>query len=249
MIHLLLTLLFLIHLAASESVSITRVPEYSSQRPCAQGCFGGGIFTVAGALANGIGCDYHNPQNECVCRLDLQDTADGYLQNCVSRECSANTLDTNSAVSIYDAYCTAAGFIRSTPATITSGSSTSPSSSKSQTQQTIYTSQTSSPVSSTSVEVSSSRTSPSETQAAEPTDSVSGGSNNGEENNRDGSNEGGSNGGGNGLGTGDIVGIVVGILGFIATAIGTWFTYKSIKNKKSPGHLLHSRAAWRQSNF
>ncbi|KAF2963471.1 hypothetical protein GQX73_g10104 [Xylaria multiplex] len=260
MIYSLLSLLFLIHLATSESVTLTQAAAFASQRPCAQGCFGSNLFPNAGLLADGIGCAYRNPQNECVCRLDLQPSADDYISNCVDNACSANPLDISSAVSIYDAYCTSAGFIRDTPATITSGTDDSPStvtvtvtatvkvssaqkrvtsplqdsstssplsSSKPQSKQTLSTSQTSSLVSSNSIEDSSSQTSPSETRAPAPTNSESGGNNNESVGNR-----GGNTGGGNGLGVGDIVGIVVGVLGFIATAIGTWFTYKSIMKKK-----------------
>ncbi|KAI0972792.1 hypothetical protein F4678DRAFT_429374 [Xylaria arbuscula] len=232
MIYIPFVIPLLLRLVAAESVTINQAPAYSSQRPCAQNCFGGGIYTVAGAVAYNIGCDYHNPQNECVCRPDLQNNADAYIQSCVDNECSENSLDVNSAISIYDAYCTGAGFIRNTPATTTSDSPTSSSSSKSQPQQTLYTSRTSSLESSNSVEDTTSPTSLSKTQAPAPTDSTSSVSDNGDHNDGSNNNGSGSNGGGNGLDTGGIIGIVVGILGFVATAIGTWFTYKSIKNKK-----------------
>ncbi|KAI1171533.1 hypothetical protein F4777DRAFT_565114 [Nemania sp. FL0916] len=196
-----------LHLASSEIVSITRLPAYASQRPCAKLCWSGGIFTAAGVLANAIGCDSGPPENECVCRLDLQDDADGYLSSCVSNECDANTLDINSAVSIYDTYCTAAGYIQSTPATTTSDTSTS--------------------------------AGPSETQTSGPTGPTSSNSGNA----GGGSNGGG--GGGNALGTGDIVGIVIGVLGFIATAISTWFAYKAVKNKKSRRDPPHVERDWR----
>lgn len=39
-------------------------------------------------------------------------------------------------------------------------------------------------------------------------------------------------GGGSQLKVGEIVGIVVGILGFIATAVGSWFSYKTLKQRK-----------------
>ncbi|KAI0433261.1 hypothetical protein F5Y09DRAFT_92005 [Xylaria sp. FL1042] len=246
MIRSLIAIFSLLHLAACESVSLAQASAFASQRPCAQSCFGGGIFGDVGELADGIGCAYQNPQNECVCRLDLQSNADEYIASCVSRYCSANTLDITSAVSIYDSYCTSAGYVRDTPATATSAdsSTSAPSSlasSPSQPQQTSFTSQTSSLASSNSVEDSSSRTGPSETEAPAPTDSTSGsGSNEGEESNG-GSN---NNGGGNGLGVGDIVGIVVGVLGFIATAIGTWFTYKSIMKKKPSRYSQHGERGW-----
>jgi hypothetical protein len=42
-----------------------------------------------------------------------------------------------------------------------------------------------------------------------------------------------NSGNGNGLDVGGIVGIVVGILGFLATAVGSWFSYKALKNRKN----------------
>ncbi|KAI0802327.1 hypothetical protein GGR55DRAFT_455172 [Xylaria sp. FL0064] len=209
MIRSLLIVFSLLHLAACDSVSLAQATAFASQRPCAQSCFGGGIFGDVGELADGIGCAYQNPQNECVCRLDLQSNADEYIASCVSRYCSANTLDITSAVSIYDAYCTSAGYVRDTPATRTSDSSSQGDTSK--------------------------------TEAPAPTDSASGGSSNDGEGSNGGSN---SSGGGNGLGVGDIVGIVIGVLGFIATAIGTWFTYKSIIKKKPSRYSGHVERGW-----
>ncbi|KAI3322052.1 hypothetical protein HD806DRAFT_500865 [Xylariaceae sp. AK1471] len=213
MIHVIFTFLGLLHLAASEIVSLEQAPAFNSQRPCAQNCFGDGD-SGPWILADGIGCPISNIPNECFCRLDRQPTADAFLQSCVNNKCAQNTIDISSAVSIYDAYCTGAGFLRTTPATTTSVSSISSSSSMSQPQPASPTSQISSSIFSNSVEDSSSQTGPSETQAPAPTNSSPSGSNGG---------------GGNGLGTGDIVGIVIGILGFIATAIGAWFAYKAIK--------------------
>ncbi|KAI0194145.1 hypothetical protein EV127DRAFT_405771 [Xylaria flabelliformis] len=229
MIYAILPLLALLHLAASEKASITQAAVFASQRPCAQGCFTYDLYEGPDRLAEGIGCDYKNPQNECFCRPDLQSDADAFLSSCVNRECSQNTLDTNSATSIYDAYCTGAGFLRDTPSTPTSDSShtlSTSSSSSFQSQTTLHTSQTSSSKSSNSVEDPSSSTGPGETPVPAPTNSTSGGNNN-------------SGGGSNSLGTGEIIGIVVGIAGFIATAIGTWFTYKSIMNKKHPSYPPH----------
>ncbi|KAI0875486.1 hypothetical protein GGS24DRAFT_287183 [Hypoxylon argillaceum] len=186
-------------------------------------CF---VFNIALA-----GCDYQNVQNECFCRPDLQTDADAFLQRCVNSACAQSTLDTNSATSIYDAYCTGAGFLRSTSSTPTLGSSTSssttlpiPSSSSFQSQQTLQTSQTSSSKTSNSVEDPSSTTNTSETRDPTPTDSTSGGN---------------SDEGGNSLGTSDIIGIVFGIAGFIVTAIGTFFAWKAIKNKKSTRNSAH----------
>lgn len=121
MTYLLVTLLLLLRLAVSEPATITNAPVYSSQRPCAQDCFVYGYYTGPDKLASAIGCEYHNPQNECFCRLDLQPNAEAYLRSCVDDGCNLNTLDTNSALSIYDAYCTGAGYIRKTPTTTTAG--------------------------------------------------------------------------------------------------------------------------------
>ncbi|RYC61012.1 hypothetical protein CHU98_g5198 [Xylaria longipes] len=230
MIHAIFPLLLLLHLAASETASITQAAVFASQRPCAQGCFTYDLSEGPDRLAQAIGCDYDNPPNECFCRPDLQADADAFLQSCVNRECSQNTLDTNSATSIYDEYCTGAGFLRNTPTMTTSArkfsqnrarlmcalkadSSTTlftpptPSSSSFQSQDTLHTSQTSPSKASNSVEDPSSPTVDGETPVSAPTNSAAGGN---------------SGGGGNSLGTGEIIGIVVGVAGFIATAIGTW---------------------------
>ncbi|KAI1187685.1 hypothetical protein F5B17DRAFT_312643 [Nemania serpens] len=236
MIAVIFVLLFLLHLVASESATLTLAPAYASQRPCAQGCFAYNIYKGPDRLAEGIGCEYKNPQNECVCRPDLQPDADAFLQECVDNSCSQNSLDTNSAISIYDNYCANAGYLRSTPATLTSDSSTSSSSSRFQTQPTPHTTQTTSLTSSNSpsVEDTNSRKGPDETGGAAPTNTGT-------------ASGGGSNGGSNGLDTGSIIGIVVGILGFIATAIGTWFTYKSIMNRRAhpPPYQPHVERGWR----
>ncbi|KAI0505856.1 hypothetical protein F5B22DRAFT_489897 [Xylaria bambusicola] len=179
--------LALLRLTASESVSITELPAYSAQKPCARKCFTNGAYEGPDKLANYIGCEYHLPQNECVCRSDIQQSADSWLSSCVSNSCSRNEVDASSAVSIYDAYCTNAGYLRIAQVTPTSTSS-----------------DIESPTSSFG------------SQTPTFTGTII---NNGDDNRGE-------------LGTGEIVGIVVGVLGFIATAIGTWFTYKAIRNKR-----------------
>jgi hypothetical protein len=104
---------------SSQSVSITDESAWSSQRNCARGCVGssdsGPLF-----LASKLSCTKPY-DNSCFCRSDLQPKAESYLQSCVNSYCS-NTLDANSAVSIYDAYCTSAGFVK---AAVTVGTQTS----------------------------------------------------------------------------------------------------------------------------
>ncbi|KAI0401215.1 hypothetical protein F4802DRAFT_440887 [Xylaria palmicola] len=235
MMHITLILCAFLSSVASETAGITQAPAWQSQRPCAQKCFYGGVYAGPDRLAEAIGCENDPSENECICRPDLQASADAFLQSCVYSTCTRNTLDTNSAVSIYDSYCTEAGFNRETPSTTTPDSSTTLSSSRSQSQQTSYTaSQTSSLGSSNSVEDSSSQTSSDQTRVSAPTDSSSNGS---------------TSRGGDKLGTGEVVGIVVGVLGFIATAIGTWFTYKAIASKKtatlSTAHVDNVQSSYR----
>ncbi|KAI0409274.1 hypothetical protein F4802DRAFT_593553 [Xylaria palmicola] len=246
MSYVYLALLALPHLADAATVSLTQVPAFASQRPCAQNCFSWSISDGVGRLADGIGCDYQDPENECVCRPDLQANAEAFIQNCVNKGCSQNTLDTNSAVSIYDAYCTDAGFKRETPATPTSGTGDSPSTVTVTVTATVRVSSArkqsaasplllalasalvpSSFVTSNSAQDSSSQDEPGETEAPAPTNSKSAGSSGGSSGSSSGS---GNN--NNGLSTGEIIGIVVGILGFLATAVGSWFSYKAIMNKK-----------------
>jgi hypothetical protein len=105
--------------ASSQSVSITDESAFSSQRGCAQGCMGssnsGPLF-----LASELSCAQPY-DNSCFCRSDLQQKAESYLKSCVNSACT-NTLDASSAVSIYDAYCTSAGFVK---AAVTTGMPTS----------------------------------------------------------------------------------------------------------------------------
>jgi hypothetical protein len=116
-----LSFAILFPLTFSATVSLTDQSDYASQRPCAQDCFYEG-FTANGGpdlLAEGIGCEPKLITNDCFCRADLQAEADSVIRHCVNSRCASNTLDTNSAVSIYDAYCTSAGFNRAASATTT----------------------------------------------------------------------------------------------------------------------------------
>ncbi|KAI9743920.1 MAG: hypothetical protein M1818_002654 [Claussenomyces sp. TS43310] len=108
MFSLLLSYAILFQLASPQTVSLQDVPGYTSQRPCALDC----LSTRNGApdiLAEDMGCGTSPIENDCFCRSDLQATAESVIQSCVNNYCQA-TLDVNSAVSFYDAYCTSAGF-------------------------------------------------------------------------------------------------------------------------------------------
>ncbi|KAH8810876.1 hypothetical protein F5884DRAFT_897410 [Xylogone sp. PMI_703] len=130
MSSVLLLFLLLLHQASCATVTLTDLPAYQSQRPCAIDCFYYGFSSKGGpdGIAENIGCNVDPIMNECLCRPDLQAQADAYLSNCVRSKCDQNSLDVNSAVTIYDDYCTSAGYYRVTdaPATSTSGTQASP---------------------------------------------------------------------------------------------------------------------------
>ncbi|KAH8595385.1 hypothetical protein B0O99DRAFT_155645 [Bisporella sp. PMI_857] len=202
-------------LSFSKGVTLTNGIEYQSLRPCAQGCFGGTISMDTWDLANEIGCDPSPATEECICRPDLQAAADSYLTQCVYKKCSQNVLDTNSAVSIYDSYCTAAGFVRdNTAATTVSVQSGSPPTStsgllKSTLESQITPKSTPTPPNNNPTSVSTSESAPAGTSLASSKSSDKGN-----------------------LGTGEMIGIIVAVVGVIATAIGVWFSYKAFNKKR-----------------
>lgn len=130
MISQIFSFLLLTHVALSETATIFDLPDYKSQRPCAKECFNGGAGDdELYYLANAVNCDFEDTQNDCICRADLQVSADQYLSRCVYDGCDRATIDVNSALSIYDNYCTDLGYHRSpmsTPATTTGMQGSSP---------------------------------------------------------------------------------------------------------------------------
>lgn len=122
---ILLPALLFLPLISAGTVSIFDAPGYASQRPCARDCFYIGFAVNGGPdeLASHLDCDVDPIEDSCFCRPDLQSVAVSYVNSCVYRVCSKNTLDSNSAVTIYKQYCTSAGFQALTPTT-TSASST-----------------------------------------------------------------------------------------------------------------------------
>jgi hypothetical protein len=121
MFFLILFFAVLCQLAFSQTVSIQNVPDYNSLRPCAMNCIA--VFSAPDILAAAMNCDFHVIENDCFCRLDLQPNAESILYNNVLDSCT-NTLDANSAVSIYDTYCTSAGFDKNAAAASTTGTGT-----------------------------------------------------------------------------------------------------------------------------
>lgn len=115
----------LAHAVFAATVTLTNLPAYQSQRSCAKQCFYIGFSSGGGPdrLADHLDCAVDPIENDCFCRADLQDDADAFVQSCVYDYCSKNTIDVSSAVSIYDSYCTAAGFNRAVETTAAQGNS------------------------------------------------------------------------------------------------------------------------------
>ncbi|KAK5065379.1 hypothetical protein LTR84_001217 [Exophiala bonariae] len=118
-----LTFAILTTIISAATVTLTNLPAYQSQRSCATQCFYSGFSSGGGPdrLANQLDCSVDPIENDCFCRADLQDDADALIQSCVYDLCSRNTIDVSSAVSIYDSYCTAAGFERAVETTSVGG--------------------------------------------------------------------------------------------------------------------------------
>ncbi|GFF48336.1 hypothetical protein IFM51744_06799 [Aspergillus udagawae] len=229
-----------INAVQATTATLTESTAYASQRPCAKSCFYWGSSTQGGAdfLAERIGCAVDPIENECICRSDLQQTADTFLHKCVTDNCGANAIDVSSAVRIYDDYCTSNGYTKATSTaqttrTTSSGTPITPATVTVTVVQAVLASGGRSlrPAVLGLLEKASDRTTVSTreslpsatktTMATTPTTSS-------------GTGEGGTTGQGDGskLKVGEIVGIVVGILGFIATAVGSWFSYKTLKQRK-----------------
>jgi hypothetical protein len=116
--NMLFLLLFFVFYAAagqSDTVTITDFTSYNDLRPCAaQSCIEYGFDSIVFAyyLASAIGCDTEiAPENNCFCRSDLINSGATWLSSCVSSACSGDTNDATSAMSIYLAYCSQAGYV------------------------------------------------------------------------------------------------------------------------------------------
>lgn len=118
-------ILALAHSILAATVTLTNLPAYQSQRSCAIQCFYIGFSSGGGPdrIADNLDCPVDPIENDCFCRADLQDDADAFIQSCVYDYCSKNTIDVSSAVSIYDSYCTAAGYNRAVETTAAQGNS------------------------------------------------------------------------------------------------------------------------------
>jgi hypothetical protein len=81
------------------TVSILNAPNFSSQRDCAQQCFGGSCG-VCHDLAGSLDCPIPY-LNGCFCRSDLTSSALSILSSCVWFDCQYNSVDLETALGIY----------------------------------------------------------------------------------------------------------------------------------------------------
>jgi hypothetical protein len=115
---------------ASATQSLYSEDLYKQQRSCAQCCFKDCTFLSTGEdlIAGDLSCP--SPiLNSCYCRGDLQAAAVSSVSSCVSSACSGDTVDIQSATSLYQAYCASNGY----PPITTSTSTYTPSASQPQT--------------------------------------------------------------------------------------------------------------------
>ncbi|KAF3922136.1 hypothetical protein AA313_de0209305 [Arthrobotrys entomopaga] len=77
----------------SQQATLADGNDYKNGRPCMTNC----IYYLPGN--NGCG-----NIDQCICRLDLQPQITNYLSSCISNACTY-TVDINSGISIYQAYC------------------------------------------------------------------------------------------------------------------------------------------------
>jgi len=115
-------LLFCLDLTRAQNTQLQTIFSldiYSSQKPCAQGCFIRGGYCFQDIVGDAIGCVDDNvcglgssglAVNECYCRTDLQAVAESFLTACVKSACTVgdSSIDISSAGSIYNSYCSAA---------------------------------------------------------------------------------------------------------------------------------------------
>jgi hypothetical protein len=110
---------------ADGTVSITAAPDYILQRNCATSCFYWtiGIETFAN-LASALSCNLSPLENLCFCRTDLQPSAASFLTRCVSSLCGSDSVDVDSATSVYLNYCSSDGVASAAATTTASTPST-----------------------------------------------------------------------------------------------------------------------------
>jgi hypothetical protein len=109
--------------AQATTQSIASDTAWQAMDPCARACFQTWVAGCwAPALDGILGCDSNYclyASNDCYCRADHQPVAVSYLSSCVSKSCTVGDaqIDVNSAVTVYDGYCSSNGYLPTAPAT------------------------------------------------------------------------------------------------------------------------------------
>ncbi|KAH8807420.1 hypothetical protein F5884DRAFT_880494 [Xylogone sp. PMI_703] len=134
------------------TVSISDAPNFAIQPACVQSCVYYNSFDVADYLVAFLGCT-STIYDACYCTPGLDQSATKFLTSCVESICRG-TAQISNAISVYENYCTDAGYPRTVSASQTTSttSTTSQTSSQpptsSQTPKTTTSSSSSSPQSS-----------------------------------------------------------------------------------------------------
>lgn len=118
-----ITLLILASFVSADGiVSLNSLPAFTSQRTCAQSCFYSSSYNNVGVY---LACA-PPVLDSCMCRTDLISIALDYISNCVYYDCTRNSVDINSALSIYSSYCAKANSPASNNATTTPANISTP---------------------------------------------------------------------------------------------------------------------------
>ena len=101
------------------TVSIASSNAFITQRPCVQGCI------MGASNGSDLGCG--SPLlNSCFCRASLQSSALHQVSSCVSVNCNGTTMDINSVISLYTAYCSTATLSTTSAAAASSDAENNP---------------------------------------------------------------------------------------------------------------------------
>jgi len=102
------------------TVSITAAAEYAIEPACVQSCVYYNSFDVADYLVVQLGCT-STIYNACYCTQIADQSASTILSSCVNTLCRGTT-EISNAISLYESYCSGAGYPRSASASQTSTS-------------------------------------------------------------------------------------------------------------------------------
>jgi len=112
-VYLLLSLVLypsLVDSALGPTFSLESNIAFQTQKPCLQNCLscaecGGNYRFNGGDLGQQIGCGNPPFLDSCICRADSPPLASSAIKHCVGNACSSNTVDIEFGYSLYNAYC------------------------------------------------------------------------------------------------------------------------------------------------